>query len=76
MVGDVRRLGGQWHAVGGAPVRLIGATWRCLLATDVTGEFTLAQRSDRRSPQRLGVRARCGYGAYGGAPTWSRATSR
>jgi hypothetical protein len=76
MVGDVRRLGGQWRAVGGVPVRRIGATWRCPLATDVTVEFTPAQRSDRRSPRCLGVRARRGYGAYGGAPTWPRATSR
>jgi hypothetical protein len=62
MVGDVRRLGGQWCAVGGAPVRWIGATWRRPLATDVTGEFTPAQRSDLWSPRRLSVRALRGYG--------------
>jgi hypothetical protein len=44
MVGDVRRLDGQWRAMSGAPVRRIGATWHCPLATDVTGEFTPAQR--------------------------------
>jgi hypothetical protein len=76
MVGDVCRLGGQWRAVGGAPVRWIGATWRRPLATDITGEFTPAQRSDRRSPRRLGVPARRGYGVYSGEPTWPRATSR
>jgi hypothetical protein len=48
--------------VGGAPVRWIGATWRRPLATDVTGEFTPAQRSDRWSPRRLSVRALRGYG--------------
>jgi hypothetical protein len=76
MVGDVRRLGSQWRAVGGAPVRRIGATWRCPPAMNVTEEFTLVQRSDRRSPRHLGVHARRGYGAYGGAPTWPRTTSR
>jgi hypothetical protein len=76
MVGDVRSLGDQWRDVGGAPVRRIGATWRCPLAMDVTGEFTPVQHNNRRSPRRLGVRARRGYGAYGGAPTWPRATSR
>jgi hypothetical protein len=76
MAGYVRRPGSQWRAVGGAPVRWIGATWRRPLATDVTGESTPTQRSDRRSLRRLGVRAQCWYGAYGGAPTWPRATSR
>jgi hypothetical protein len=76
MAGDVCRPGGQWCAVGGAPVRRIGATWRHPLATDVTGESTPAQRSDRRSLRRLGVCAQRGYGAYGGAPMWPRATSR
>jgi hypothetical protein len=76
MVGNVRRLGGQWRAVGGAPVRWIGATWRHPLATDVTGEFTPTQRSDRRSPRCLGVSVRRGYDTYRGAPTWPRATSR
>jgi hypothetical protein len=36
--------------------RWIGAIWRGPLATDVTGELPLAQRSDQRSLQRLGVR--------------------
>jgi hypothetical protein len=76
MAGDVRRPGGQWRAADGAPVRWIGATWRRPLATDVTGESTLAQRSDRRSLRRLGVRAQRGYVMYDGAPTWLRATSR
>jgi hypothetical protein len=76
MAGDVRRPGGQWRAVGGASVRWIGATWHGPLATIVTGESTPTQRSDRWSLRRLGVRARRGYGTYGGAPTWPRATSR
>jgi hypothetical protein len=76
MADDVRRPGGQWRTADGALVRWIGATWRRPLATDVTGEYTLAQRSDRRSLRRLSVRAQRGYVAYGGAPTWLRATSR
>jgi hypothetical protein len=76
MAGDVRRLDGQWRAAGGAPIRWIGATWHGPLATNVTGEFTPTQRSDRWSLRRLGVRARRGYDTYGGAPTWSRTTSR
>jgi hypothetical protein len=63
MAGDVHRPGGQWRAVGGAPVRRIGATWRRPLATDVMGESTPAQRSDRRSlpaPRRAcPTRVRC-----------------
>jgi hypothetical protein len=76
MAGDVRRPGGQRRAVGGLPVRRIGATWRHPLATDVTGESTPAQRSDRQSLRCLGMRAQRGYGAYGGTPTWPRATSQ
>jgi hypothetical protein len=76
MAGDVRRPGGQWRAAGGAPVRWIGATWHGPLAMNVTGEFTLTQHSDRWSLRRLAVRARCGYGTYGGAPTWPRAMSQ
>jgi hypothetical protein len=64
MAGDVRRPGSQWRAVGGAPVRWIGSNWCRPLATDVTGESTLAQRSDRRSLRCLGVSAQHGYGAY------------
>jgi hypothetical protein len=56
--------------------RWINATWRDPLATDGTGELPPAQRSDRRSLWRLRVRARRGYGAYGGLPTWPRTTSR
>jgi hypothetical protein len=56
--------------------RWIGATWRGPLATGVTGELPLSQRSDRWSLRHLGVRARRGYGTYGGLPTWPRATSR
>jgi hypothetical protein len=36
------------------------------LATDGTHECSLALRSDQRSHRRLGMRARSGYGAYGG----------
>jgi hypothetical protein len=36
------------------------------LATDGTHECSPALRSDQRSHRRLGVRARSGYGAYGG----------
>jgi hypothetical protein len=36
------------------------------LATDDTHECSPALRSDQRSLRRLGVRARSGYGAYGG----------
>jgi hypothetical protein len=36
------------------------------LATDGTHECSLALRSDQRSHQRLDVRARSGYGTYGG----------
>jgi hypothetical protein len=36
------------------------------LATDGTSERSPVLRSDQRSHQRLGVRARSGYGAYGG----------
>jgi hypothetical protein len=56
--------------------RWIDATWRGPLATDGTGELPPAQRSDQRSLRRLGVHARCGYGAYGGLPTWPCTTSR
>jgi hypothetical protein len=49
----------------------IYATWRGPLATDGTGVLPPAQRSDQRSFWHLGVRARRGYGAYGGLPTWS-----
>jgi hypothetical protein len=31
---------------------------------------TSAQRKDRWTLRRLGVRARRGYGVYGGAPMW------
>jgi hypothetical protein len=54
----------------------IGATWHGPLATAVTGEFPPSQRSDRWSLRRLGVRARRGYGTYGGVPTWLSTTSR
>jgi uncharacterized protein YfaQ (DUF2300 family) len=37
---------------------------------------TPAQRKDRWTLRHLGVLARRGYGAYGGAPTWPRTTSR
>jgi hypothetical protein len=40
------------------------------------GELPSSQRSDRWSLRRLGVRARCGYGAYDGLPMWPRSTSR
>jgi hypothetical protein len=76
MADDVRRSGGQLRTTGGAPGRWIGATWHGPLATGVTGEFPPSQRSDRWSLRRLGVRARRGYGTYGGVPTWLRATSR
>jgi hypothetical protein len=56
--------------------RWIGATWRGPLTTDVTGRFPPSQRSDQWSLRCLGVRARRGYGMYGGVPTWLRATSR
>jgi hypothetical protein len=56
--------------------RWIDATWRGPLATDGTGELPPAQRSDQRSLWCLGVRARRGYDAYGGLPTWLRTTSR
>jgi hypothetical protein len=56
--------------------RWIDATWRGPLATDGTGELPLAQRSDRWSLRRLGVRARRRYGAHGGLPTWPCTTSR
>jgi hypothetical protein len=56
--------------------RWIGATWRGPLATGVTGELPPSQRSDRWSLRRLGMRARRGYGAYDGLPTWPHATSR
>jgi hypothetical protein len=36
------------------------------LATDGTRGWSPALRSDQRSHQRLGVRSRSGYGAYGG----------
>jgi hypothetical protein len=76
MAGDVRRSGGQWRATGGAPGWWIGATWHGPLATGVTGEFPPSLRSDRWSLRRLGVHSWCGYGTYGGVPTWPRATSR
>jgi hypothetical protein len=56
--------------------RWIGATWRGPLATGVTGKLPPSQRSDRWSLRRLGVHTQRGYGAYGGLPTWPRATSR
>jgi hypothetical protein len=56
--------------------RWIGATWHGPLATCVMGRFPPSQRSDRWSLQHLGVRARRGYGMYGGVPTRPRATSR
>jgi hypothetical protein len=55
--------------------RWIGATWRGPLATGVMGKLPLSQRSDRWSLRCLGVRAQHRYGAYGGLPTWPRATS-
>jgi hypothetical protein len=55
--------------------RWISATWRGPLATDGTGESPPALRNDRRSLRCLGVRARRGYGSYGGWPTWPRTTS-
>jgi hypothetical protein len=76
MASDVRRLGGQWHAAGGALVWWIGATWHDPLATNVTREFTTTSCHDRWSLLRLGVRARRGYDTYGGAPTWPCTTSR
>jgi hypothetical protein len=56
--------------------RWIGATWCGPLATDGTGVLPPAQRSDQQSLRCLGVRARRGYSAYGGLPTWTRMTSR
>jgi hypothetical protein len=76
MAGNVRRPDGQWRTVRGAPVRWIGATWRGPLATNIMGEFTPTQRSYRWSLRCLGVRARRGYGTYGGAPTWPHTTSQ
>jgi hypothetical protein len=35
-----------------------------------------ARSSDRGVSQHLGVHARCGYDAYGGALTWPHTTSR
>jgi hypothetical protein len=61
---------------GQCAVRWIYATRRGPLATDGTSVLPPAQRSDQRSLRRLGVRARRGYGAYGGLPTWPRTTSR
>jgi hypothetical protein len=46
------------------------------VAVNVTHGSTPVQRSDRWTFRHLGVRARCEYGAYGGAPTWPRATPR
>jgi hypothetical protein len=76
MAGDMGRPGGQWRTAGGASVRWIGATWHGPLATNVTEQFTPTQHSDRWSLRRLSVHARRGYGTYGGAPMWPRATSR
>jgi hypothetical protein len=56
--------------------RWISATWRGQLATGGKGEPLPTQRSDRWSLRRLGVRARRGYGTYGGLPTWLCTTSR
>jgi hypothetical protein len=79
-----RRLG-AWsatcaaRAVNGAPraVRRLGDQRHLAqpLVTDGTSECSPALRSDQRSHQRLGVRARSGYGAYGGWPTWPRMMS-
>jgi hypothetical protein len=61
MAGDVRRSGGQWHAVGiGTPWAVrrlrIRATWPShLLRT--AARVLAALRSDQRSHRRLGVRA-------------------
>jgi hypothetical protein len=45
-------------------------------AVNVTHRSPPAQRSDHWTFRHLGVCARRGYGAYDGAPTWPRATSR
>jgi hypothetical protein len=82
------RVEGSLHVRRGAPLRRpmarhgrcagrwIGATWRGPLAMTDKGELPSSQRSDRWSLRCLGVRARRGYGAYGGLPMWPRSTSR
>jgi hypothetical protein len=45
------------------------ATWRPPAVVDVTQRSTPVQRSDQWAFRPLGMRARRGYGAYGGVPT-------
>jgi hypothetical protein len=52
------------------------ATWRPPAAVDVTQGSTPTQRSDPWAFWPLCMRARCGYGAYGGVQMWPRTTSR
>jgi hypothetical protein len=67
-----RPMARHGHCAG----RWIGATWHGPLATGVMGKFPPSQRSNRWLLRCLSVRARRGYGTYGGMPTWPRATSR
>jgi hypothetical protein len=74
-----RRRAPLWRPMarhGQCAGRWIYKTWRGPLATDGTGVLPPAQRSDQLSLRHLGMRARRGYGAYGGLPTWPRTTSR
>jgi hypothetical protein len=76
MASDVRRSGGQWRSTGGAPAGGLAPPGAAHLPR------TAQVSSRRRCVVTRGhsgaslVRARRGYGAYGGWPTWTCTTSR
>jgi hypothetical protein len=59
--------GGQWRVAGGASASVASPHGTLPIVVNVTHRSTPAQRSDRWTFRPLGVRARRGYGAYGGA---------
>jgi hypothetical protein len=59
--------GGQWRVAVGAPASVASPLGTPQTAVNVMHRSTPAQRSDRWTFRPLGVRARRGYGVYGGA---------
>jgi hypothetical protein len=76
MLGDVRSPRRPMARGGRCAGECGPATWHPPVVVNVTHRSTPEQRSDSWTFCLLDVCARRGYGAYGGAPTWPRATSR